>query len=120
MEAASRGTTVYLVNKRINMIPEVLSSNLCSLIDGEERLTFSVIWKINKKTTDIIDVEFKKSIIKSKGAFTYAEAQMRIDSKNLKDEVTSSLRGLNEVAKILRRKRIENGAIILANMGELR
>lgn len=110
---------MYLVNKRINMIPEVLSSNLCSLMVNQERLTFSVIWKINKKTADIVDVEFSKSIIKSKGAFTYAEAQMSIDSKNMKDEVTLSLRGLNEVAKILRRKRIDNGAIILANMGEL-
>lgn len=45
---------------------------------------------------------------------------MRIDSKNMNDEVTLGLRGLNQVAKILRRKRIENGAIVLANMGELR
>ena len=120
LEAASRGTTVYLVAKRINMIPEVLSSNLCSLMDNEERLTFSVIWKMNKQTGEIIDSQFHKTIIKSKGAFTYAEAQLRIDSKNLNDEVTLSLRGLNAIAKKLRKKRIENGAIILANMGELR
>lgn len=73
LEAASRGTTVYLVSKRINMIPEVLSTNLCSLMGHKERLTFSVIWKINKKTGDVLDAQFHKSIIKSKGAFTYAE-----------------------------------------------
>lgn len=120
LEAANRGTTVYLVDRRINMIPEVLSSNLCSLMGGEERLTFSVIWKMNKKTGEKLEAKFYKSVIKSKGAFTYAEAQNRIDSPNMKDEVTLGLRGLNSMAKILRRKRIENGAIILANMGELR
>lgn len=120
LEAASRGTTVYLVDKRINMIPDVLSSNLCSLMGNEERLTFSVIWKMNKQTAEILDAEFHKSVIKSKGAFTYAEAQLRIDSKNMDDGVTLGLRGLNQMAKILRKKRIENGAIILANMGELR
>ena len=120
LEAASRGTTVYLVDRRINMIPEVLSSNLCSLMGGEERLTFSVIWKMNKRTGEKLEAKFHKSVIKSKGAFTYAEAQLRIDNRNMNDEVTLGLRGLNEMAKILRRKRIENGAIILANMGELK
>ncbi|KAK4337208.1 hypothetical protein RND71_043307 [Anisodus tanguticus] len=120
LEASSRGTTVYLVNKRINMIPEVLSSNLCSLIANEERLTFSVIWVINKQNAEIVESKFHKTIIKSKGAFTYAEAQLRIDSKNLNDDITLSLRGLNEIAKKLRKKRIDNGAIVLANMGELR
>ena len=46
LEAASRGTTVYLVDKRIDMVPELLSGNLCSLRGGEERLAFSVIWEV--------------------------------------------------------------------------
>jgi exoribonuclease II len=43
-EAAARGTTVYLVNKRIDMLPELLGTNLCSLKPHVERLAFSVIW----------------------------------------------------------------------------
>ncbi|RWS27889.1 exosome complex exonuclease RRP44-like protein [Leptotrombidium deliense] len=119
-EAANRGTTVYLVDKRIDMIPTVLSSNLCSLLENRERLTFSVIWIMDAKTTEIKDVKFTKSIIKSSAALTYAEAQLKIDSPNMKDELTKSLRRLNSIAKKLKEKRLQNGALILASSGELR
>jgi len=120
LEAAHRGTTVYLVDNRIDMIPNVLSSNLCSLLEGQERLTFSVIWKIDCIKAEILETKFAKTIIKSKGALTYAEAQLRIDSKEMNDEVTLSLRRLNSLAKILRQKRLDKGALILANASEIK
>ncbi|GFV45059.1 exosome complex exonuclease RRP44 [Trichonephila clavipes] len=113
-EAAVRGTTVYLVDKRIDMVPELLSSNLCSLRGNEERFAFSVIWEMTAEAK-ILRSSFFKSIIKSKAALTYAEAQMRIDDKSLNDDITVSLRLLNSLAKILKKQRIENGALSLAS-----
>ncbi|XP_053203061.1 LOW QUALITY PROTEIN: exosome complex exonuclease RRP44-like [Panonychus citri] len=120
IEAANRGTTVYLVDNRIDMIPTVLSSNLCSLMEARDRLTFSIIWKMNSKTAQVVDTQFCKSIIKSRAALTYAEAQLRIDSKNMTDEVTKGLRRLNNLAKKLKQKRLDNGALVLASMGEVK
>ncbi|XP_060754939.1 LOW QUALITY PROTEIN: exosome complex exonuclease RRP44 [Neoarius graeffei] len=113
-EAASRGTTVYLCEKRIDMVPELLSSNLCSLRSNVERLAFSCIWEMNHNA-EIINTRFTKSVINSKASLTYAEAQMRIDDSSMNDEVTKSLRGLNKLAKILKGRRIEKGALTLSS-----
>jgi exosome complex exonuclease DIS3/RRP44 len=91
-EAASRGTTVYLVDKRIDMLPELLGTNLCSLRPFVERLAFSVIWvRCNPldlanhqeltPEAEIVNVRFAKSVIASKEAFTYEAAQLRKDDK---------------------------------------
>ncbi|XP_054715986.1 exosome complex exonuclease RRP44-like [Uloborus diversus] len=114
IEAAMRGTTVYLVDKRIDMVPELLSSNLCSLRGNEERFAFTVIWEMTSEAK-ILRTSFFKSIIKSKAALTYAEAQMRIDDKSMNDEITVSLRLLNSLAKILKKQRVDNGALTLAS-----
>lgn len=119
-EAAERGTTVYLVDKRIDMIPPLLSSNLCSLRQDCERLTFSVIWNIDSNTAEVKTTKFMKSIIKSKAAMTYAEAQMKIDSPHDCDEIAKSLRRLNTIALKLKSKRLENGALVLANGSEIK
>ncbi|GAA6067243.1 exosome complex exonuclease RRP44, partial [Tachysurus ichikawai] len=113
-EAASRGTTVYLCGKRIDMVPELLSSNLCSLRSNVERLAFSCIWEMNHNA-EIINTRFTKSVINSKASLTYAEAQMRIDDSNMNDDVTKSLRGLNTLARILKARRIEKGALTLSS-----
>ncbi|KAG0422372.1 hypothetical protein HPB47_001796, partial [Ixodes persulcatus] len=113
-EAANRGTTVYLVDQRIDMVPELLSANLCSLRGGEERLAFSAIWEVSPEA-EVLHTKFHKSIIKSRAALTYAEAQARIDDTSLNDELTLGLRGLNRLAKILKAKRIANGALTLAS-----
>ncbi|NXK60227.1 RRP44 exonuclease, partial [Sylvietta virens] len=113
-ESVKRGTTVYLCEKRIDMVPELLSSNLCSLRSNVDRLAFSCIWEMNHKA-EILKTRFTKSIINSKASLTYAEAQMRIDSATMNDDITVSLRGLNKLAKILKKKRIENGALTLAS-----
>jgi exoribonuclease R len=107
-EAALRATTVYLVDKRIDMVPELLSSNLCSLRGNEERFAFSCIWELDKNA-NIHNVKFHKSVIKSKAALTYEEAQIIIDDKNKNDEIAHSLRRLNTLAKIFKKKRTENG-----------
>lgn len=114
-EAASRGTTVYLCGKRIDMVPELLSSNLCSLRSNVERLAFSCIWEMNHEA-EILKTRFTKSIINSKASLTYAEAQMKIDDTTMNDDITKSLRGLNKLAKILKRRRIENGALSLSSL----
>uniref|UniRef100_A0A8C5LTN5 Exosome complex exonuclease RRP44 n=1 Tax=Leptobrachium leishanense TaxID=445787 RepID=A0A8C5LTN5_9ANUR len=113
-ESANRGTTVYLCEKRIDMVPELLSSNLCSLRSEVDRLAFSCIWEINQDA-QIINTKFTKSVINSKASLTYAEAQMRIDSPTMNDEITKSLRLLNKLAKILKRRRIDNGALTLSS-----
>lgn len=113
-EAANRGTTVYLCGRRIDMVPELLSSNLCSLRSNVERLAFSCIWEINNKA-EIVKTRFTKSVINSKASLTYAEAQMRIDDTHMNDDITKSLRGLNRLAKILKRQRIEKGALTLSS-----
>ncbi|XP_065222316.1 exosome complex exonuclease RRP44 [Planococcus citri] len=113
-EAALRATTVYLVDKRIDMVPELLSSNLCSLRGNEERFAFSCIWEITDKA-EIVKTRFCKSIIRSKAAFTYEEAQLIIDDASKNDSIAKSLRGLNKLAKILKRRRIDNGALVLAS-----
>ncbi|CAM0142112.1 unnamed protein product [Umbelopsis sp. WA50703] len=113
-EAASRGTTVYLVDKRIDMLPSLLGTNLCSLRSNVERLAFSCIWEMNEKA-EIINVDFTKSIIKSKFSFTYEEAQNRIDDEFMQDDVTKGIRVLNGIAKKLKQKRLEAGALTLAS-----
>ncbi|XP_025988925.2 exosome complex exonuclease RRP44 [Solenopsis invicta] len=113
-EAALRATTVYLVDKRIDMVPELLSSNLCSLRGKEERFAFSCIWEINPNA-NIISTRFCKSIICSRQAMTYEEAQLKIDDATQQDALAVSLRGLNQLAKKLKKKRLENGALTLAS-----
>ncbi|XP_056626124.1 exosome complex exonuclease RRP44 isoform X1 [Triplophysa dalaica] len=113
-EAAERGTTVYLCGKRIDMVPELLSSNLCSLRSNVERLAFSCIWEMNHNA-EVLNICFTKSVINSKASLTYAEAQMRIDDTNINDDITKSLRCLNKLAKILKGRRTEKGALTLSS-----
>lgn len=114
-EAASRGTTVYLVDKRIDMLPHLLGTNLCSLRPFVERLAFSVIWEMDPKTAEVLAVRFHKSVIASKAAFTYEEAQIRKDDKSKTDDITVSVRLLNDMAIKLKAKRMAAGALNLAS-----
>lgn len=122
-EAAERGCTVYLVDRRIEMLPSLLSGNLCSLRGGEERLAFSTLIRLNSTSGNVTNVEFGRSVIKSSAALTYEQAQNRIDSgrklmqkgKEVEDKVTEGLMGLAEIAKTLRAKRMAAGALVLAS-----
>lgn len=113
-EASTRGTTVYLVDKRIDMLPLLLGTDLCSLKPYVERYAFSVVWEITKKA-DIVSSFFTKSVIRSREAFSYEQAQMRIDNKSQNDELTQGMRILLKLSKKLRRKRMDAGALNLAS-----
>lgn len=113
-EASDRGTTVYLVDQRIDMVPDLLSSNLCSLRGGEERLAFSVLWEMTPQV-EVVDTQFHKSIIRSRAALTYAEAQAKIDDASAHDDLTEGLRNLNRLAKQLKSGRMANGALTLSS-----
>ncbi|GAX77417.1 hypothetical protein CEUSTIGMA_g4862.t1 [Chlamydomonas eustigma] len=113
-EAALRGTTVYLVQRRLDMLPKPLTEDICSLRGGVERLAFSVLWEMTQDA-DIVSATFTKSVIRSSAALTYAEAQARMDDDRLQDELTLSLRTLNRLGKILRLRRAERGALQLAS-----
>ncbi|KAF2070189.1 hypothetical protein CYY_008494 [Polysphondylium violaceum] len=113
-EAQSRSTSVYLVDRRIDMLPGELSGNLCSLMSNVDRFSFSCIWKITE-AGEIVNVEYTKSIIRSKASLTYEQAQIRIDDKTQNDEISTNLRVLNSLAKILRKQRFDRGALYLAS-----
>jgi exosome complex exonuclease DIS3/RRP44 len=113
-EGASRGTSVYLVDKRIDMLPMLLGTNLCSLKPYVDRFAFSVIWELDENA-EIVNVDYMKSIIKSREAFSYEQAQLRIDDKSQNDELTQSMRILLKLSKKLKQKRLDAGALNLAS-----
>lgn len=113
-EASQRGTSVYLVERRIDMLPKPLTEDICSLRADVERLAFSVIWEMTPEA-EIISTKYTKSVIKSCAALSYVEAQARMDDSRLVDPVTTNLRNMNALAKIMRQRRIERGALTLAS-----
>ena len=113
-EASMRGTTVYLVDKRIDMLPTLLGTDLCSLKPYVERYAFSVIWALSPDA-EIVNSMFTKSVIRSREAFSYEQAQLRIDDKSQKDDLTKGMRALLHLSKKLRQKRMDAGALNLAS-----
>lgn len=113
-EASIRGTTVYLVDKRIDMLPMLLGTDLCSLKPYVERYAFSVIWEVNQ-SADIVNVRFTKSVIKSREAFSYEQAQLRIDDASQQDDLTQGMRTLLMLSKKLKQKRMDAGALSLSS-----
>ncbi len=107
-EAALRGTSVYLVDRAIPMLPERLSSHICSLIPDEDRLCFSVVFEMDS-SAQVRSTWYGKTIIRSQRRLTYAQAQALLEGKS--DPLAEPLRTLNAIAKILRGKRISNGSI---------
>jgi exosome complex exonuclease DIS3/RRP44 len=113
-EASIRGTTVYLQDKRIDMLPPMLGTDLCSLKPYIERYAFSTIWEMTPEA-DIIKVDFMKSVIKSREAFSYEQAQLRIDDNSQNDELTNGMRTLLMLSKKLKAKRMQAGALSLSS-----
>ena len=124
-EAYERATSVYLVDRVIPMLPEILSNGACSLRPNEEKYTFSAIFKINDKA-EIKDEWFGRTVTYSDARFAYEEAQAIIESKtnNIPKEVSltgsdykanqvtaDAILKMDELAKIMRRKRMSSGAI---------
>ena len=107
-EAVKREFSVYLVDRTIPMLPEVLSNDICSLNPMEEKLTFSAVFEMTK-TGGVVSRWFGKTIIKSDKRFTYELAQETIDAG--KAEFFEELNTLNIIAKKLRHEKTLHGAI---------
>lgn len=107
-EAAHRGTSIYLVDRTIPMFPETLSNDLCSLNEGEDKLTFSVILEMSPRG-DILRRSFEKTVIHSNKRFTYAGAHAVVTSSN--GPFARELKILDALAKNIRRERARRGVI---------
>ena len=79
-EAYDRATSVYLVDRVVPMLPEILSNGVCSLRPNEEKLTFSAVFEINEKA-EIINQWFGRTVTYSDKRFAYEEAQAIIETK---------------------------------------
>jgi len=120
-EAQLRGTSVYLVDRTVPMLPEKLCNKLCSLRPNEDKLTFSAVFEINPKA-QIVNRWIGRTVICSDYRFDYDGAQVIIDEylgKELEDEKKSTVKSelkeavieLHKLADILRKKRFASGAI---------
>jgi ribonuclease R len=107
-EALQRGTSVYLVDRVIPMLPERISNYLCSLRPREEKLCFSAVFEMNEKA-EILGEWFGRTVIRSDRRFTYREAQQVIDTGE--GHMSRELLKLNQLARILREKRFKAGSI---------
>ena len=124
-EAYDRATSVYLVDRVVPMLPEVLSNGVCSLRPHEEKYTFSAVFTVNSKG-EVLEEWFGKTVIYSDHRFAYEEAQELIETQAAKVSKEISLTGaaytvsndllkgvltLDEIAKKLRIKRMKKGAL---------
>jgi ribonuclease R len=124
-EAYQRATSVYLVDRVVPMLPEVLSNFACSLRPNEEKYTFSAVFEITDKS-EVVNQWFGRTVIHSDQRFSYEEAQYIIETKDdtipkeiaitgdsyvVSDEIVQATLKLDQLAKIFRRKRMADGAI---------
>ncbi|NRT12413.1 ribonuclease R [Flavobacterium sp. 14A] len=124
-EAYQRATSVYLVDRVVPMLPEVLSNFACSLRPQEEKYTFSAVFEISEQA-QVVNQWFGRTVIFSDQRFAYEEAQHIIETKEdtipedisitgesyvVAPEIVAATLKLDELAKILRRKRMADGAI---------
>ena len=113
-EAYERGTSVYLVDRTVPMLPEILSNNLCSLREGEEKLTFSAVFEMNAKAK-VIKRWFGRTVIKSNKRFSYEQAQEIIEAaaagQAVQPEGRQAVLELHKLASIMRAKRFAEGSI---------
>jgi len=107
-EAYERGTSVYLVDRVVPMLPENLSNGVCSLRPNEEKLTFSAVFKMNKDA-EVLDEWFGKTVIHSDRRFAYEDVQATIETGE--GEFKENIMLLHQLATILRDKRFKNGSI---------
>ena len=135
-EAISRGTTVYLVQLNIPMLPKILSEQVCSLMPNKDSLSISCIFRINYKT-GALDLNFKPkfdlSIVNSKAKWNYDLVQDIIDGKDIKyenlnendgtkpisedifNEMVKSVHLLYQLTKLVRKQRFESGSLMIKN-----
>ena len=115
-EAYERGTSVYLVDRTIPMLPEKLCNEVCSLRPGEDKLCFSAVFEMNDKA-EVLNRWFGKTVINSDRRYNYEEAQEIIENYNLNPDLNlnnsadAAVLELHKLATILRAARYKEGAI---------
>ena len=113
-EAYERGTSVYLVDRTIPMLPEKLCNGVCSLRPNEDKLCFSVLMELNEKA-EVLKTWFGKSVINSDTRYSYEEAQEVIDSGAVAHpehkKTDEAILELHKLATIMRAERYKEGAI---------
>lgn len=117
-EAEQRGTSVYLVDRTIPMLPERLCNFICSLRPNEEKLSYSVIFKLDEEA-NIKDWHLAHTVIRSDRRFAYEEVQEILQSpeataktkKTDGPDWDTALRTLDKLAKKLRERRFKNGSV---------
>ena len=111
-EAYQRATSVYLVDRVVPMLPEILSNNVCSLRPNEEKLTFSVVFEMDEKG-HIVKPWFGRTVIYSNKRFAYEDAQEIIEgtARGIDKELETAVLKLDELAKKIRKRRMKQGAI---------
>ncbi len=107
-EAQKRATSVYLVDRTIPMLPEHLSNGICSLRPNEEKLTFSCVFEMDANA-NVINHQICRTVTLSDRRFTYEEAQEVIETG--KGDFSEEILALDKLAKILRKRRYENGSV---------
>jgi ribonuclease R len=107
-EAQERGTSVYLVDRVIPMLPEKLSNQLCSLRPEEDKLCFSTVFEMDDQA-NVVSEWMGKSVIRSDRRFTYEEAQKVIETGQ--GDMSMEVMKLHQLAQTLRKRRFENGSI---------
>ena len=107
-EAYDRATSVYLVDRTIPMLPERLSNGLCSLRPNEDKLTFSCVFEMDENA-DVLNHWIGRTVTHSDRRFAYEEAQENIDKQE--GDFYQELTFLNELAKKIRKRRFDKGAI---------
>ncbi|XP_030904535.2 DIS3-like exonuclease 1 isoform X2 [Melopsittacus undulatus] len=132
VEARARATTYYLADRRYDMLPSVLSADICSLLSGVDRYAVSVLWELEKESYEILRVCYNKTIIRSAYKLTYETAQALLDGDTsvvgdileLKDldermrqkklaELVWAVSKLTDIARHVRAKRDSCGALEL-------
>ena len=114
-ESRYRGTSVYLPGVVIPMLPEILSNNICSLREGEDRLTKSIFMTIDLKGY-LVKTEIRYSVINVTRRLTYKQATAILNNeidKDIPDEAVGMLRNMAHLAELLFKNRLERGALEL-------
>ena len=114
-EALNRGTSVYLVDRVIPMLPHTLSNGICSLNQGEDRLALSCLMKVNKKG-EVISYEIAETVICVDRRMSYTAVRKILEEGNLEliqeyEELVPMFQDMQELAAILRKKRRQRGSI---------
>ncbi|MBI3962136.1 MAG: ribonuclease R [Deinococcus sp.] len=115
LEARARGTSVYLPGYTLHMLPEQLSHGICSLLEGQDRLTASVFLDLNEKGK-VLRSGIKESVIRSQARLTYDQVQALAEGGEFKGkpELAAMLRKLLEVSELLYHRRLAQGSLDLS------